>query len=37
MSQVTKNRNYYVLRLHYILEISTDLERKRIKKMLKFR
>ena len=32
MSQVTKNRNYHGLRLHYILEINTDLERKRIKR-----
>ena len=32
MSQVTKNENYHGLRLRYILEISTYLERKPIKR-----
>ena len=37
MSQVIKNRNYHGLRLHYLLAITTDLERKRIKKPKIFR
>ena len=36
MSQVTKNRNYHGLRLYQILEISTDLERRRIKRKSHF-